>query len=580
MNPTICRRETPQNLFDWDGHALLHQLYANRGIVCCDDLDMGLERLLPYSSLSNIEMAAHILYSCLKEKKRIVIVGDFDTDGATSTALMIEVLQAFGHENLDYLVPNRFDFGYGLSPEIVEVAAQTNPALIVTVDNGIANQAGVERANALGIQVIVTDHHLPPDELPNAAAIVNPNLVGDLFPSKNMAGVGVAFYLLLALRAKLIQENWFEINQRPIPNMANWLDLVAVGTVADMVTLDVNNRRLVEQGLKRIRKGYCRVGIKTLLEVAKKNIYQITPSDIGFAIGPRLNAAGRLDDMSVGIQCLLAKDEYQARTLAIELDQLNLTRREIEGAMQQEALAQVQELLSSLTSEETPEAFCLYNPQWHQGVVGLVASRIKEHFHRPVFAFAKEDDNNPNCTKIKGSGRSVSGIHIRDALAWIDSQYPHIITKFGGHAMAAGLSLDNRYLKEFESALKKAINIQLGGRLFNHKLLSDGQLDSKWLSLETAEILKMAGPWGQGFPEPSFDGEFKVATQKIVGAKHVKLILQTDSGMAVDAIAFNIDPLIWSNTVQKVRVVYRPEVNEFRGEKSLQLMIQYIEILA
>jgi len=560
-------------------NALLDRLYRSRGISHKEDLDLNLTQLYSYHSLGQINRAIELVYHCMKQQELIVIIGDFDTDGATSTSLMMEVLRAFGHQNISYLVPNRFDFGYGLSTEIVEVAAQLSPKLIITVDNGIANHDGVNRAKALGIKVLITDHHLPPEQLPEADAIVNPNCLNDEFPSKNLAGVGVAFYLLLALRAKLIEENWFETQFIEIPNLANWLDLVAVGTVADMVPLDVNNRRLVEQGLKRIRAGHCHAGIKALLEVANKNIQRVTPTDIGFSIGPRLNAAGRLDDMSVGIQCLMAENEATARTLAKDLDQLNLARREIESSMQQEALVQVAECLSSIETEELPLVFCLYQPEWHQGIVGLVASRIKEKYHRPVFAFAKEDEANAGCTQLKGSGRSVSGIHIRDALAWVQTKQPKLIKKFGGHAMAAGLTLSLSDLKDFQQALTEAVQYQLNGDNFNHQLITDGELESQWLNLDTANLLAMSGPWGQGFPEPLFDGEFKVVTQKIVGIKHVKLILQTATGELVDAIAFNIEPEEWAQSVSTVKIVYRPEVNEFRGEKSLQLLINHIQII-
>ncbi len=575
--PKMSRREIPSELFSWQGNELLHQLYAARGISNADELNMGLDKLLPYHSLSNIQLAVDLIFEVMKSAERIIIVGDFDVDGATSTCLMMEVFRAFGHQNIDYLVPNRFDFGYGLSPEIVEVAAESKPDLVITVDNGIANIAGVEKANALGIKVIITDHHLPPDVLPDAAAIVNPNLVDDQFPSKNLAGVGVAFYLLLALRAKLKQENWFELQKIPVPNLANWLDLVAVGTVADMVPLDLNNRRLVEQGLRRIRAGQCRSGIRMLLELSKRNIARLTAIDIGFVIGPRLNAAGRLDDISVGIQCLMASEPSTAKRLAVELDELNLARREIEADMQAEALAQVSLLVNDLGAKQLPLAFCLFKEHWHQGVVGLVASRIKEHFHRPVFAFARENEQDKNNTNLKGSGRSVAGVHIRDALVWVDTHHPQLMTKFGGHAMAAGLTLSEHHLTDFEKALNCAINIQLGDNTLTHEIVTDGALDDKWLNLGAAQTLSTAGPWGQHFPEPSFDGHFQVVDKRIVGLKHLKLVLQTATGQLVDGIAFNIDPEFWSGSIERVKIVYKPEVNEFRGETSLQLMIKHIE---
>jgi len=571
----IIQRKLPVSIFDWNGHPLLHQLYASRGVSNEQELDLELKSLLSYQSLSNIDTAVEALYQVMQAKEKLIIIGDFDADGATSTALVMEIMQSFGHHNIDFLVPNRFDFGYGLSPQIVEVAAQQSPKLLLTVDNGIANHSGVVRANELGIEVVITDHHLPAETLPEAVAIVNPNLKNDKFPSKALAGVGVAFYLMSALRAQLIKNNWFEENSIAVPNLANWLDLVAVGTVADMVPLDVNNRRLVAQGLKRIRLGRCRPGITSLLELAKKNPHRVTAIDIGFGVGPRLNAAGRLEDMSIGIKCLMAIDAIEARRLAVELDQLNLMRREIEAGMQQEALKIVSEILESdktLSSNDLPDSLSLFHPEWHQGVVGLVASRIKEKFHRPVFAFAKENSD-LDTGILKGSGRSIPGIHIRDALVWVDANYPELIQKFGGHAMAAGLSLANNNLEQFTSALEEAVRVQLGNNEICNEIFTDGSLDDQFMNLEIAQLLADAGPWGQTFPEPEFEGVFSVIQQRIVGERHLKLVLESEQKTLIDAIAFNIDPDIWQQAAEKVHCVYKVDINEFRGETKLQFLI-------
>jgi single-stranded-DNA-specific exonuclease len=575
----IIQRNFPQKKFEWKGHPLLHQLYAARGVSNAGDLNLELKSLLSFQSLSNIETAVVALYEVMQAKEKLIIIGDFDADGATSTALVMEIMQAFGHSNIDFLVPNRFDFGYGLSPQIVDVAAQQKPKLLLTVDNGIANHSGVARANELGIGVVITDHHLPAETLPDAVAIVNPNLKGDEFPSKALAGVGVAFYLMSALRAHLIKNNWFEINNITQPNLANWLDLVAVGTVADMVPLDVNNRRLVAQGLKRIRLGRCRPGITSLLELAKKNPRRVSAIDIGFGIGPRLNAAGRLEDMSIGIRCLMATEEMEARKIAVELDQLNLMRREIEAGMQHEALKIVAALISEMgggddliSSKKLPDSLSLYHPEWHQGVVGLVASRIKEKYHRPVIAFAKENSDEDSGI-LKGSARSIPGIHIRDALVWVDANYPQMIQKFGGHAMAAGLSLAEKNLQEFTNALAEAVRVQLGKDDICNEIFTDGILDDKFINLETAQILADAGPWGQTFPEPEFEGEFKVIQQRIVGERHLKLVLESEQNTLIDAIAFNIDPDKWQLAAEKVHCVYKVDINEFRGETKLQFLV-------
>ena len=478
-----------------------------------------------------------------------------------------------GFKSVDFLVPNRFDYGYGLTPEIVDLAAGKSPDLIITVDNGISSVEGVARANKLGIEVIVTDHHLPGSQLPDAVAIVNPNQQGCDFPSKNLAGVGVAFYLLIALRTELRQQQWFDQQQIAEPNLSQWLDLVALGTVADVVPLDQVNRALVHQGLLRIRSGHSRPGIQALLRIAGKNPARLVATDLGFALGPRLNAAGRLDDISLGIQCLLCDDPQQALHTAQELDELNQDRKSIETGMQQQALAIVEQL--GLEDKSMPAALCLFQPDWHQGVVGLLASRIKEKYHRPVVAFARGDNG-----ELKGSSRSIPGLHIRDALDAVATQNPGLITKFGGHAMAAGLSLTEDKLAEFEQAFQQQVAELISEDDLQARLVTDGSLDAHQLSMHTAELLRDAGPWGQQFPEPCFQGDFHIVQQRIVGEKHLKLVLapQNQPEIAIDAIWFNIDTARWPNhQAEIVHCVYRLDINEFRGVENLQLMVQHLQ---
>jgi single-stranded-DNA-specific exonuclease len=485
---------------------------------------------------------------------------------------MMLALRAMGFESVDFLVPNRFDYGYGLTPEIVELAQQKSPDIIITVDNGISSVDGVDYANQLGIKVIVTDHHLPGKKLPAAAAIINPNQPGCEFPCKNLAGVAVAFYLLSALRAKLRTNQWFENNNLPVPNMANYLDLVALGTVADVVPLDQVNRVLVNQGLLRIRSGRARPGIHALLRIAGKDYSRIVASDMGFAVGPRLNAAGRLDDISRGIQCLLTDDPAQALDLAQELEQLNQDRKSIEQGMQQEALKIVDSL--SLDDEHSlPAALCLYQADWHQGVVGLLASRIKEKFHRPVAVFANDKEG-----ILKGSVRSIPGLHIRDALDAVATQNPGIITKFGGHAMAAGLSLEQSSFKAFEQALEQQVMDSIEPDHLEATIKTDGELEARLITKQSAECIRDAGPWGQSFPEPSFQGIFILKSQRIVGESHLKVVLapEDDQSQQLDGIYFNIDTNQWPTTETRVRCVYRLDINEFRGRENLQLLIQYM----
>ncbi|WP_392340767.1 single-stranded-DNA-specific exonuclease RecJ [Moritella marina] len=554
--------------------ALLRQIYASRGVTSDQELDKGAKSLLRPNQLKGMTAACKLLVTALEQNQRIIVVGDFDADGATSTALSILAFKMLGYRNVDFLVPNRFEFGYGLSPEIVDLAAANGAQVIMTVDNGISSIAGVAAAKALGIKVLVTDHHLPGNETPAADAIVNPNQHGCTFPSKNLAGVGVAFYLMLALRGALRDQNWFAKQGLVEPNLACLLDIVALGTVADVVPLDANNRILVHQGLQRIRADKCRPGIKALIEIANRNQAQLCASDLGFALGPRLNAAGRLDDMSVGVATLLCEDLNNARRFAGELDSLNEERKEIEGSMQQEALA----ILKSVDFDagEVPYGICLFQDDWHQGVVGLVASRIKERFHRPVIAFADAGEG-----EIKGSARSIPGLHLRDTLELLDTRNPGMILKFGGHAMAAGLSLRLDCYDEFAKQFNTLVQELLTEEQLTGVVLSDGELPSEQLSLPTAELIKEAAPWGQMFPEPIFDGIFRLREQRLVGKKHLKMMLEPENGgPLVDAIAFNVDLEVWPDaSVQKVELAYKLDVNEFRGKRSLQFMVEHLQPL-
>ncbi|EGJ1250449.1 single-stranded-DNA-specific exonuclease RecJ [Salmonella enterica] len=543
---------------------LLRRLYASRGVRSARELERSVKGMLPWQQLSGIDNAVEILYNAFREGTRIIVVGDFDADGATSTALSVLGMRALGCDNISYLVPNRFEDGYGLSPEVVDQAKARGAQLIVTVDNGISSHAGVAHAKTLGIPVIVTDHHLPGDTLPDAEAIINPNLRDCEFPSKSLAGVGVAFYLMLALRTFLRDKGWFDERNIAPPNLAELLDLVALGTVADVVPLDANNRILTWQGLSRIRAGKCRPGIKALLEISNRDPQQLAASDLGFALGPRLNAAGRLDDMSVGVALLLCDNLGEARVLASELDALNQTRKEIEQGMQAEAL---------ILCEKLPGGLAMYHPEWHQGVVGILASRIKERFHRPVIAFAPAGDGT-----LKGSGRSIQGLHMRDALERLDTLYPDLMIKFGGHAMAAGLSLEEHKFEQFQQRFGELVTEWLDPALLQGEVISDGPLSAAEMSMEVAQLLRDAGPWGQMFPEPLFDGRFRLLQQRLVGERHLKVMVEpVGGGPLLDGIAFNIDTTCWpDNGVREVELAYKLDINEFRGNRSLQIIIDDI----
>ena len=536
--------------------------------------DYSLRALLPPNDMKGLVEAVEVLIAALEENQKILIVGDFDADGATSTAVLIRCLRAMGHHSVSFLVPNRFEFGYGLTPEIVTLALEQSPDLIITVDNGIASIEGVALAIRSSVKVLVTDHHLPGETLPNATAIVNPNQPGCEFLSKNLAGVGVIFYVMLALRSALRERGWFSLKNIPEPNLAQFLDLVALGTVADVVPLDKNNRILVANGLQRIRAGQCCQGILALLNIAQRDNQKAVESDFGFAIGPRLNAAGRLDDMSIGIRCLLTDEFYEALGIAQQLDDFNQERKAIEASMQVDALKDLASVEASLDIASI-NGICVYREDWHQGVVGILASRVKDKYHRPTIAFAQISEG-----EMKGSGRSVSGLHLRDVLAEMDAKHPKLMTKFGGHAMAAGVSVPISKFDDFNRVFNVTVDKYLSDEMRRPIVLSDGELSRAQFTLEHAQAIRQAGPWGQGFPEPRFHGEFRIVDQKIVGQKHLKLVLSLGqfSDVLVDAIAFGVDLDKWpSPETSQLVAVYKLDVNIFRGRASLQLIIDYLE---
>jgi single-stranded-DNA-specific exonuclease len=568
----IRRREPdPDSLKRLSGiDPLLARLFAARGIADPAELRNELGRLLPVGTLEGVSPAAELIAFHLRERHRILVVGDFDADGATSTALMIRVLRACGAD-VDYLLPNRFVHGYGLTPGLVAEARAREPALIITVDSGIACNPGVEAARSAGIDVLVTDHHLPPQQLPPASVIVNPNLAGCRFGSRNLAGVGVAFYVLAALVRRLESDGGAGHGRPAPPSPGLWLDLVALGTVADMVPLDRNNRILVAEGLRRLRAGRGTPGIAALLEAGGRRLESTVSSDLGFAAGPRLNAAGRLDDMAVGVECLLADDPASAARLAGMLSDLNTERKEIEKHMQNQAIESVEKLAARMGGEPLPLVLCLYQEHWHPGVVGLVASRIKDRFHRPVVAFASDAEG-----RLKGSARSVRGLHVRDVLTDVDARHPGMIERFGGHAMAAGLTLSGPALEPFRRALERAVADRAEGADLSGVLTTDGELPPDRLDLATAELLRTAGPWGQGFPEPLFDGEFRVRDARIVGGRHLRCRLEPEGGRPVQAIFFGFGTHAAPAPGARVRAVYRLDVNDYRGVRSAQLVVEHM----
>lgn len=571
LSRKLVRRDFPEQGFTLTGvPPLLARLFHSRGIESDDDLDMSLSRLLAPDLFKNINNATDLLKIAVMENQRILIIGDFDADGATSTALMLLALRQMGAKQVDYLVPNRFEFGYGLTPGIVDLAKNRNPDLIVTVDNGISSLEGVDAARNLGIKVLITDHHLPGETLPNADAIVNPNQQGCDFPSKSIAGVGVAFYVLSALRRTLRDEGWFDQNAQKEPVMASFLDLVALGTVADVVSLDHNNRLMVQEGLKRIRAGRCQPGILALIEQSAKFREHLSSIDLAFQIAPRLNAAGRLDDMSLGIECLIAEDGQTAAELALRLDELNKERRQIEKQMKEQAEDFLNLHREYLNSSDLPQGVCIYHDDWHQGVVGILASRIKEKLNRPVIAFAKGDNR-----EVKGSARSVPGLNIRDLLDSIACRYPDLLSKFGGHAMAAGLTLSSENYEQFKTIFDREVGACLGKEDRVQTLMSDGELTESPNVNSVREML-ISMPWGQGFPEPLFDGVFEIVNQVVVGGNHLKMKLKDNNlSRTWDAIAFNVGSL---QKKKELRMAYRLDINDYMGKESVQLIIESMDL--
>lgn len=565
----LSRRITPENPPQLEGYsALLQRIVSSRGVTDVSELSSELRDLQPLSSLMGVGDATARLQEALEQQQRVLIVGDFDADGATATALSVRSLRSFGFESIDYIVPNRFEYGYGLTPEIIDVAKPYSPQLIITVDNGISSVEGVEYAAKLGIDVIITDHHLPGKQVPAAVAIVNPNQVGDSFKSKNLAGVGVVFYLMLAFKQTLLKADYFAKHSIPVPNLVQWLDLVALGTVADVVVLDRNNRILVEQGLRRIRSGRCSQGILALLNIGKKDFKQTCSQDLGFVCGPRLNAAGRLDDMSLGIECLLTDSVSTAYEHAAELDTMNRTRRELESGMKESAMSQLDSIL--LDPELLPPIICLYDEDWHQGIVGIIAARIRERYYRPCLIFAPGTKG-----EIKGSGRSIPGVHMRDVIDRVATLHPGLVEKFGGHAMAAGLSIRKEDFKKLQTATVEVVEGLTDANLFKEEILTDGALGQSDYSLDVAQELAQIIPWGQGFPAPVFDDEFQIVARRELKQAHLKLKLKPiGQQSAIDAIAFNVDMEKWPAIGSKVHLLYQLSINEYNGVRSLQLMVQ------
>jgi len=572
LNKKIINRDVPDGINLPDSiHPVLKRIYASRNIKSSEDLDYSLGSLIPYEELSGVDDAVILLQEMITQKKRILIVADFDADGATSCALAIRGLTAMGAEDVIYVVPNRFEHGYGLSPKIVDVALDHDPDLIVTVDNGISSISGVEHAKKNGIKVLITDHHLPGDKLPSADVIINPQLKENKFPSKNLAGVGVIFYILLALRAKLKAENWFDEKNIKYPNLANLLDLVALGTISDLVPLDKNNRTMVAHGLKLMRKNKSKAGILAILNQSGRQLSTLTSGDLSFAIAPRLNAAGRLTDMSLGIECLLTDDKENATEMAKKLNQLNIERRQIQDNMEEQAFTEFEKYLQD-TSKKIPHGICIYNQNWHQGVVGILAAKIKEKFNRPVVVFAQE------CQGIlKGSARSITELHIKDVFDEIARLYPELILTFGGHAMAAGLTIEESQFDRFSDVFNKVVDRYISSDSLEDQCLTDGELSGDDFSLPLALAIQNAGPWGQSFPEPIFVGQFKILDKRVVGESHLKLKLQSRNNNTLDAIAFNMTDDDWPSKLEQITSTYRLGINNYRGHSQIQLFIEHIE---
>lgn len=567
----LIHRKLPETLPELsnDIPLLLQRVYALRGITSMQELDYTTRNLCNYDNLDGTHKAVDILYSAMKNNERIMIVGDFDTDGATSTALTVKALKKMGCQFVDYIIPNRFDDGYGLSINVVKKAILKKADLIITVDNGVSAVEAVEFAKQSNLTVIITDHHLCPEKLPPADAIINPNLPNCTFPSKHLAGVGVAFYFMLALRSKLRKENWFTIHNLEEFNIASLLDLVALGTIADVVKLDLNNRILVHQGVSRIRAGYCCEGIKALLNISRRDPLTFTSTDLAYYIAPRLNAAGRMDNMSLSVELLLCEDYDNAVKQAADLDTLNSDRKLIEQTMYQEALSHVEQIHKT----SLPNSIVVHHPEWHQGVIGIVSARLKDKYYRPVICFASTEDG-----LLKGSGRSIDGIHLQNVLYELNQRYPDILVSFGGHAMAAGLSIQEKDLDKFRDLLETVITEQLDLKVLEQTIETDGEINNEDFNYSIAKLLKDSGPWGEGFIEPTFDGEFIIHQQRIFAEKHLKLVLEPkNGGPIIEGIYFNVNLTKWPDqTIKEAKIVYHLDVNEFRGNQTLKLMIRHI----
>lgn len=573
MNKILQRRKqkSDDKPFADTIHPLLQRIYQLRGIHSSEELNRSANALVPFGTLSGINEAVAILYQAMVDKERILVVGDFDVDGATSTVLIVKALRALGVSTIDYLVPDRFVDGYGLTDNVVKRAIQMSTQLIITVDNGISSFSGVTLAKKNGIKVIITDHHLPVAALPEADAIINPNLSNCAFPSKHLAGVGVAFYFMLALRTHLRKTNWYECQSIAELNMATLLDFVALGTVADVAVLDQNNRILVHQGIQRIRHGLGSIGINALIEITNKHRTNLTATDLAYLLAPRLNAAGRMENMAIGIELLLSESEIHAKKIAKELDSLNRERRDIEQTMQREAIAFVKDIETSL--KDIPHGIVIFHPEWHQGVIGILSARLKDRYHRPVISFADAGDG-----LIKGSGRAIPGFHLRDALERIDSLNPGLMVCFGGHAMAAGLTIAKANLAQFTHCFSQIANDTIDDNLLNNVILSDGELLPEWFTCEIANLIKESGPWGQGFPEPLFEGDFYLHQQRIVGDKHLKVVIEPcQGGPLLDGIAFNVNTLNWPDqSIKQAKLAFHLDINDFRGQKKVQLIIRHL----
>lgn len=567
----LIHRKLPETLPELsnDIPLLLQRVYALRGITSMQELDYTTRNLCNYDNLDGTNKAVDILYSAMKNNERIMIVGDFDTDGATSTALTVKALKKMGCQFVDYIIPNRFDDGYGLSINVVKKAILQKADLIITVDNGVSAVEAVEFAKQSNLTVIITDHHLCPEKLPPADAIINPNLPNCTFPSKHLAGVGVAFYFMLALRSKLRKENWFTTHNLEEFNIASLLDLVALGTIADVVKLDLNNRILVHQGVSRIRAGYCCEGIKALLNISRRDPLTFTSTDLAYYIAPRLNAAGRMDNMSLSVELLLCEDYDSAVNQAADLDTLNSDRKLIEQTMYQEALSHVEQIHKT----SLPNSIVVHHPEWHQGVIGIVSARLKDKYYRPVICFASTEDG-----LLKGSGRSIDGIHLQNVLYELNQRDPNILVSFGGHAMAAGLSIQEKDLDKFRDLLETVITEQLDLKVLEQTIETDGEINNEDFNYSIAKLLKDSGPWGEGFIEPTFDGEFIIHQQRIFAEKHLKLVLEPkNGGPIIEGICFNVNLTKWPDqTIKEAKIVYHLDVNEFRGNQTLKLMIRHI----